>query len=360
MDGDLIEAAESNDAAAAAVVPVPARYSRQVLFKGIGEAGQAAISRCRAVVAGCGALGSLQAALLVRAGFATVRIVDRDFVEESNLTRQVLFEDEDARTLQPKAAAAERRLRGVNSLVSVEGVVEDINAGSIERLFKGFHVILDGSDNFETRFLVNDYAVSTATPWVYGACVGMYGLTFPILPGETACLRCVFESAPPPELSPTCDTAGVVGPIAGVVASLQVAEAIKIAIGRRDRVSRRMAVIDLWDNMVSNVQLPPRDQGCPCCAGRHFDYLAGGRATSTTSLCGRDSVQVRREDGAGIDLDGLALRLAPLGRVQRNRFLLRVEIDAYQLTVFADGRAIIGGTGDPAVARSVYARYIGA
>jgi adenylyltransferase/sulfurtransferase len=338
---------------------IPARYSRQVLFEGIGSAGQKALAGCRVVLAGCGALGCMQASLLVRAGFGTVRIVDRDFVEESNLTRQVLFDEEDARSCQPKAVAAAAKLRAVNSLVEVEGVVDDVHPASIERLFTGFDMILDGTDNFETRLLINDYAVKTGTPWVYGACVAAYGLSFPVLPGETACLRCVFESAPLPELSPTCDTAGVLGAIVGVIASLQVAEAIKIAVGARDRVSHGIAMVDLWDNLVANAELPGRLETCPCCGARRFEYLDGAQSTGTTSLCGRNAVQVRRPDGHRFDLEELASRLAPLGALERNRFLLRADIDPYQLTVFADGRAIIGGTNDPAVARSVYARYIG-
>jgi adenylyltransferase/sulfurtransferase len=335
------------------------RYSRQVLCEGIGRAGQDAISRSGVVLAGCGALGSMQASLLVRAGFGRVRIVDRDFVEESNLTRQVLFDEDDARTLQPKAIAAETRLRRVNSLVEVEGIVDDINPASIDRLLGGFDVILDGTDNFETRYLINDYAVKSGTPWVHGACVAMGGLMFPVLPGETACLRCIFDSAPPPGLSPTCDTAGVMGPVVGVVASLQVAEAIKIAVGRRDRVTDLIAIVDLWDNLVSTVQMPARRPECPCCGERHFEHLEGGSETATTSLCGRDAVQVRPRDASGIDLDELAVRLERVGAVERNRFLLRARVEPYELTVFADGRAIVGGTPDAAVARSVYARYVG-
>jgi adenylyltransferase/sulfurtransferase len=238
-------------------------------------------------------------------------------------------------------------------------LVEDVNAETAERLLAGFDVILDGTDNFDARFLLNDFAVKTATPWVYGACVGSYGLTFPILPGTTACLRCVFEHAPPPGLSPSCDTAGVLGSIVGVIASLQTSEAIKILAGRGDRVGRKIALFDLWENVHELVDLPPREASCPCCGERRFEYLDGARGSETTTLCGRDSVQVSRRDRPKLDLDELAKRLAPLGTVERTRFLLRADIDTYRLTIFADGRAIIGGTSDPAVAKSVYARYVG-
>ena len=296
----------------APVIPdtvIPDRYARQMLFQGLGPEGQAGLMRARVVIAGCGALGSLQATLLVRAGVGTVRIVDRDFVEEVNLHRQILFDEDDARTFQPKAVAAERKLRGMNSLVTVEGIVDDINPATVDRLLAGFDVILDATDNFDTRFLLNDYAVKTGTPWVYGACVGSYGATFPILPGETACLRCVFGSAPPPGLTPSCDTAGILGPIAGVIASLEAIEAIKIAAGRREVLSHKMTFIDLWNDVHEGLDLPPRDPACPCCGLRHFDYLEGDEGSETTSLCGRDSVQIRRRDGATIDLDALAERL---------------------------------------------------
>jgi adenylyltransferase/sulfurtransferase len=338
---------------------IPARYSRQLLFEGIGPEGQAALMRSRAVIVGCGALGSLQASLLVRAGVGTVRIIDRDFVEESNLQRQFLFDEQDALSLLPKAIAAEQKLRAANSLVTVEGVVEDLNADTAERLLSGFDVILDGTDNFDARYLVNDVAVKTATPWVYGACVGSYGLTFPILSGETACLRCVFEHAPPPGLSASCDTGGVLGSIVGVIASLQASEAIKILAGRRHEVVRKIALFDLWENVNDVVDLPPRHAACPCCGERRFEYLDGALGSTTSTLCGRDSVQISRRDRPQLDLDELSRRLAALGAVQRTRFLLRADIDTFRLTVFGDGRAIIGGTSDPAVAKSVYARYVG-
>ena len=338
---------------------IPARYSRQILFEEIGPEGQARLMDARVALVGCGALGTVQASLLVRAGVGHLRIIDRDFVEESNLQRQILFDEEDVRAILPKAVAAEKKLRATNSLVDVEGLVEDLNASSIGRLLTGFDLVLDATDNFDARFLLNDYCVKTATPWIYGACVGSYGLTFPILPGDTACLRCVFESAPPPGLSPTCDTAGVLGPIVGVVASLQVAEALKILSGRLERVSRRISVVDVWEGRQSQIDLPAREPACPCCGKREFPYLEGALGSDTATLCGRNAVQIRRRDGVTLDLDEVARRLGPIGTVEKNRFLLRADIDAYRLTVFADGRAIVSGTTDAAVAKSLYSRYVG-
>jgi adenylyltransferase/sulfurtransferase len=335
------------------------RYSRQVLFSGIGNEGQDRIMASRVALVGCGALGAVQASLLVRAGVGTLRIIDRDFVEESNLQRQILFDEEDVRAVLPKAIAAEKKLRSANSLVNVEGLVEDVNASSISRLLDGFDLIVDATDNFDARFLINDYAVKTGIPWVYGACVGSYGLTFPILPGDGACLRCVFESAPPAGVSPSCDTAGVIGPIVSVIAGIQVAEALKILSGRRDRINRRITTIDLWENRYEVVDLPPPYPECPCCGKREYPYLDGSLGTDVTTLCGRNSVQIRRREGASIDLDDLARRLEQVGSLERNRFLLRAMIDGYQLTVFADGRAIVNGTYDVAVAKSLYSRYIG-
>lgn len=335
------------------------RYSRQVLFSGIGNEGQDRITASRVALVGCGALGAVQASLLVRAGVGTLRIIDRDFVEESNLQRQILFDEEDVRAVLPKAIAAEKKLRSANSLVNVEGLVEDVNASSISRLLDGFDLIVDATDNFDARFLINDYAVKTGIPWVYGACVGSYGLTFPILPGDGACLRCVFESAPPAGVSPSCDTAGVIGPIVSVIAGIQVAEALKILSGRRDRINRRITTIDLWENRYEVVDLPPPYPECPCCGKREYPYLDGSLGADVTTLCGRNSVQIRRREGASIDLDDLARRLEQVGSLERNRFLLRAMIDGYQLTVFADGRAIVNGTYDVAVAKSLYSRYIG-
>jgi len=335
------------------------RYSRQVLFGGIGSEGQSRINKSRVVMVGCGALGAMQASLLVRAGVGALRIVDRDFVEESNLQRQILFDEEDAESVLPKAVAAEKKLRAANSLVKIEGIVEDVNPSSIDRLLGGFDLILDASDNFDVRFLINDFSVKSGIPWIYGACVGAYGLTFPIIPGESACLRCIFESTPPAGMSQTCDTAGVIGPIVAVVAAMQVAEALKLLSGARKYVSRKIASVDMWDNQYDSIHLPSRKPDCPCCAGHEFSYLDGSLGADATTLCGRNSVQIRRREGTKIDLNNLAQKLAPLGQVEQNRFLLRAVIDDYQLTVFSDGRAIINGTYDLGLAKSLYARYIG-
>jgi molybdopterin-synthase adenylyltransferase len=338
---------------------LPSRYSRQMLFSPIGKEGQERIISSRVVMVGCGALGAVQASLLVRAGVGSLRIIDRDFVEESNLQRQILFDEEDVHSVLPKAIAAEKKLRSANSLVQVEGLVEDVHASSIDRLLGGYDLIMDASDNFDVRFLINDYAIKNRIPWIYGACVGSYGLTFPVLPGEGACLRCVFESAPPAGISPSCDTAGIIGPIVSVIASMQVAEALKILSGHRERMNRRIITIDLWDNRYEAINLPSPHPDCPCCGRHEFPYLDGSLGADVTTLCGRNSVQIRRREGTRIDLDDLAERLGPVGRLEKNRFLLRAEIDGCQLTVFADGRAIINGTYDVAVAKSLYARYIG-
>ena len=339
--------------------PVPGRYSRQVLFSGIGIAGQTKIIASRVAIVGCGALGSVQAELLVRAGVGNLRIIDRDFVEESNLQRQILFDEGDVRGLMPKAVAAEKKLRLVNSLVSIEGIVEDVNTASIERLLQGVDLIMDATDNFETRYLVNDYAVCSRIPWIYGACVGSYGLTFPILPGETACLRCVFENAPLPGVSPTCDTAGVIGPIAALVAAMQVAEALKILSEQLDCTARKLTTVDLWENRHDTIDLPAPHVDCPCCGRRQFSYLEGADISDITTICGRNSVQIASRVKGEIDLDGLARRLEPLGAVEKTRYLVRVSLDNYQLTVFPDGRVIVSGTRDPAMAKSLYARYVG-
>ena len=341
------------------------KYSRQILFAGIGEAGQENLLRAKAVLVGCGALGTVVANLLTRAGIGSLRIVDRDFVEPSNLQRQTLFEESDARDSLPKAVAAERRLRAINSGVQVEGIVADLTPRNAEELLAGFPLILDGSDNFETRLLVNDAAISLNIPWIYTAVVGSYGVTLTILPGKTACLACLLESAGEPAHDAriggeeTCDTAGVLGSAASAIASLEATAALKMLAGKFDAQESRLVSCDVWSGKFQSVRVT-RNPDCRACARREFAYLAG-EAQPHITMCGRDSVQIH-ERSRRIDLADLGRRLAGASAndVRNNDFLLRCRISPYELTVFADGRAIVKGTQDPAVARSLYARYVGA
>jgi len=337
------------------------RYSRQILFAGIGEAGQERLLESSAVLAGCGALGTVTANLLVRAGVGRLRIIDRDFVEPSNLQRQTLFDEADARAALPKAVAAEQRLRAINSDVHVEGVVSDLTPHNAAELLSGFHVILDGTDNFETRLLMNDAAISTGVPWIYAAAVGSYGVTMTIRPQQTACLACLLERGGEPAAlggEATCDTSGVLNAAVGVIASIESAEAIKLLAGKPEALHGRLVACDVWDSRFQSLRVA-RDANCRACARRDFRFLAG-EAQPHITLCGRDSVQIH-ERGRKLDLGELGRRLAAAaGAVRHNDFLLQFSVPPYEMTVFADGRAIIKGTKDAAVARSLYARYIGA
>jgi len=332
------------------------RYSRQILFAGIGEKGQEALLRSRTVMVGCGALGSFQAAALARAGAGDLTIIDRDYVEPSNLQRQWLFEEADACQALPKAAAAERRIAAINSSIHVRGIVADLTASNASELLGDADLILDGTDNFETRYLINDFAVSRGIPWIYGAAVGSYGLSIPVLPGRTACLRCVYPT-PPGGVQPTCETAGVLNVIASLIASYQLADALKILCGRPDLVRPRITRVEIWEGGTRQTEAPPRDPDCPTCGRREFPYLEESRRAPVT-LCGRNAVQVHERERP-IDLTALKGRLEPLGEVRANEFALRFLNAPYEMTVFPDGRAIIKGTSDPGIARSLYARYIG-
>jgi molybdopterin-synthase adenylyltransferase len=331
------------------------RYSRQIRFSGIGEAGQQRLLDARVAVVGCGALGSFQAGALARAGVGFLRIIDRDYVELSNLQRQWLFDQCDVEQGLPKAIAAARKLAAINSDIEVEPAVADLTPSNVDDLLGDVSLILDGTDNFETRYLINDYAVSRGLPWIYGAAVGSYGITMPVMPGTTACLRCIYPE-PPGGAQPTCETAGVLGPITALIASLQVSEALKVLCGVP--VSRKISTVDVWSGEIRQVAQPPPDERCPACGRREFPYLNGERR-SPVSLCGRNAVQIH-ERSRPLDLADLAERLAPLGVVRANEFALRFEIPPYLLTIFPDGRAIVKGTTDVGVARSLYARYVGA
>ena len=332
------------------------RYSRQILFAEIGEQGQQRLLDSRAVIVGCGALGSFHAAALARAGVGEIVIIDRDYVEPSNLQRQWLFEESDAEQLLPKAAAARDRLARVNSGVRVEAAVADLTPENAESLLLPADVILDGCDNFETRYLINDVAVKNGVPWIYGAAVGSYGLTMPILPGAAACLACIFPG-PPGGAQPTCDTAGILNAASGAVASLQVADALKILAGRREAVEPRLLTLDVWKSSLRTVSAAKPDPACRVCAQKEFEHL-DRKQRRAAMLCGRDAVQINERERP-LDLAELRRSLEPLGEVRANEYALRFRCPPHEMTIFGDGRAIIKGTDDIALARSLYARYVG-
>ncbi|HEY6330364.1 MAG TPA: ThiF family adenylyltransferase [Blastocatellia bacterium] len=337
------------------------RYSRQIMFSGIGRDGQDRLAASHAVIIGCGALGAVQAETLARAGVGRLTVIDRDFVEESNLQRQIMFEESDARQRLPKAIAAARRINRVNSRVEVDPLVVDVSYENVEDLIRGADIVLDGTDNFETRFLINDAAIKLRVPWVYGAAVGSYGVTMTILPGDGPCLRCVMDRMPEPGTSPTCDTSGVLMPVISAIASIQAAEAMKVMTGSYSRLHQSIISIDIWDFQLSRIDVSgvgDRSQ-CPACGKGVFEYLRGGARQTTTVLCGRDAVQISGSNGSQLDLGSLASRLETLGEVAFNEYLLRFKVDGYEMTFFKDARGIIRGTTDPVIARNLYARYIG-
>lgn len=332
------------------------RYSRQTQFPPIGEGGQARLLKSTAVVVGCGALGCVIATYLVRAGVGRVRIVDRDFPETHNLQRQVLFDEADVKAGIPKAMAAERRLRTFNSTVEVKGIVADVNFSNVLGLCRGADVILDGLDTFETRFLLNDAALKLGIPWVYGGAVASSGMTMNVIPGKTACFRCIHPVAPPRGTTATCETAGVVGTVPGIIGAVQATEAIKILVGAKE-VDRRLLVIDAWAGTFERMDVSRRD-GCPACGGT-YDYLAASYGIKATSLCGQTrAVQVVNAGVAQIDLDSLAARLERVSNIRRTDYLLRFEVGGCEFSVFPDGRAIIKNTNDEAEAEALYGRYV--
>lgn len=337
------------------------RYARQICYAPFGVEGQRRLQESTALVCGCGALGSVISNTLTRAGIGRLRIVDRDFLELNNLQRQVLYDEQDVAAQLPKAVAAANKLRHINSQVKVEPIVADVAFGNIEALLEGVDVILDGTDNFETRFLLNDASHQFQIPWVYGGCIGAEGQTMTIVPGDTGCLRCIIPEVPAPGTTPTCDTAGILGPIINIVASFQACEALKLLSGNADQTSRVLTVVDLWDNRIRQIRLENlRESGtCPTCGKGDFPWLRGDLGSHSAVLCGRNAVQLSFPDRQPVSLSKLAESLTDLGEVTQNEYLLRAEIDEYRLTVFPDGRAIIGGTEDPARAKTVYAKYVG-
>ena len=331
-----------------------------MLFPGVGKKGQENICKSRVTVVGCGALGTVIASTLVRAGVGFVRVVDRDFIEFNNLQRQVLFDENDIKQGYPKAVAAANKLREINSQVEIESVVADVNYKNIEQLIDGADLILDGTDNFETRFLINDACIKHKQPWIYGGCVGSHGLSLVVIPGETPCLRCVFETQPPAELTPTCDTAGIISPIVNMIASLQVTETLKFLAGNKKDLLTGLYTYDIWTREAHSFKTQSSfgKVDCICCQRKNFEFLEGTKGSRATTLCGRSAVQISSDRGEKIDFKQLASRLETVGKVKVNAFMLKCEIDEFELTLFPDGRAIIKGTTDPAQAKTIYAKYV--
>ena len=337
------------------------RYARQILFYGIGEARQKTLREKSAAIVGCGALGCTSANLLVRSGLGYLKIIDRDFIEESNLQRQSLFDEEDINKNLPKAIAAQKKLEKINPHVRIKAFVTDLNPSNINNTLRDADVIIDGTDNFETRFLLNDFCVKNCIPWIYGACIGSIGMTMNIIPSKTPCLRCVLEDIPPFGTTETCDTAGIIAPIASLIASIQAAEALKILTGNFDVLSKGLLKIDLWRNEIKKLHIEDirEKSDCVTCKQHHYEFLSKDRYSMTTALCGRNAVQILQREMANIDFTKLAERLNKVGEVSFNNFILRLKIDKYELAVFPDGRSIISGTNDVSVARGIYAKYIG-
>jgi molybdopterin-synthase adenylyltransferase len=333
------------------------RYSKQELFSGIGVDGQRRLAQARVVVVGCGALGTVTATILARAGIGRLRIVDRDFIELHNLQRQVLFDEEDIKEGLPKAIAAERHLRKINSTIAIEGIVADVNYANIENLVKGADLIIDGLDNLETRYLINDVSLKHKVPWVYGGAISSYGLVMAVIPGTTSCLRCVWGQPSGYGQAMTCDTAGVISPAPFVIGSLQSVEAMKILTGQKQEL-QGLVSIDVWKGIYRSFKTSIRDD-CPSCHGK-YEYLEKRSGTRTTSLCGQNAVQVTNPEAKVIAFPDLAKRLNPVGTVTYNDFMLNFTVDQAEMVIFPDGRAIVKNTGDESLARGLYAKYVGA
>ncbi|HEX4020106.1 MAG TPA: ThiF family adenylyltransferase [Acidobacteriaceae bacterium] len=336
--------------------PIDERYSRQVLFSGVGAEGQQKLATGHVAIVGCGATGAAVAGLLARAGVGTLTLIDRDYVEWSNLQRQMLFDEADAAESLPKAEAARRKIARFNSHIQVKAHVADLVPENIHALLQHAHLVLDATDNYETRYLLNDYAVEQGKPWIYAGAVGSYAVTMNILPGETACLACIFAKPPSGEIE-TCDTAGILNPAVNFAASVETAEAMKYLVGAQDRMRRTLLAYDVWNNELSELDAARPHADCAVCIGRKFEHLSGEKRPHIT-LCGRNSVQIH-EHQRPVDFAELELRLRAHGTVRYNDMLLRFERGEYRMTVFKDGRAMIQGTTDVGLARSLYARFIG-
>lgn len=337
------------------------RYARQIAFYGVGKAGQEKLAQSRVMILGCGGLGSASASILARAGIGYLKLVDRDFLELNNLQRQILYEEHDVKEGLPKPIAAQRRISQINSTIQVEPVIADVNRFNIEKFISDVDLVIDAADNFETRFLLNDACVKHHRTWIYGAAIESYGLTMTIIPGETACLRCVMDNIPQPGTVPTCETVGILGSIVCIIASIQCAEAIKILLGKKDELNRTLISIDVWQNSFQSINVTKENiqKNCPACNQHWFEFLEGKQGSAFTTLCGRNSVQILPFKESQVDLAKLAINLSELGVVKVNEYLIRFEIEGYEFSIFPDGRAIVKGTTDTGIARSLYSKYVG-
>jgi molybdopterin/thiamine biosynthesis adenylyltransferase len=334
------------------------RYARQILFREIGESGQRRLAGATVLIIGCGALGTVSANHLARAGIGYIRIIDRDYVELSNLQRQILFDETDALNRIPKAVAAAQKLEKINSDIRIESIMADVNPGNIEELIDDVDLVLDATDNMEIRYLINDACVKHQVPWIYAGVIGAVGMTMTIMPGKTACFHCLMQAPPEPGTMPSCETVGVLNGAPGVIASIQAVESMRILTGHPSP-DAALIYVDLWNQEFKRLSVE-RHRGCPVCDGRHFDFLSGDRYTETFSLCGRNAVQISLAQGSGFSIEKLKNRLADMGEVSDNGFFLTFKVDAYELNIFPEGRTMIKGTTDESVARSLFARYIGA
>jgi molybdopterin-synthase adenylyltransferase len=335
------------------------RYSRQVLFREIGREGQERLLASRVLIVGCGALGASHAEMLSRAGVGRLRIVDRDFVEFTNLQRQTLFKESDAEERLPKAIAAKQRIAEINSEIDVEAVVADVNNSNVESLIEGCDIVLDGTDNFQVRYLLNDACIKGGKTWIYGAAVSSYGTTMTIRPGETPCLRCIFEEMPDAGSAPTCDTAGVIMPIISSISAIQVAEAVKLLVGDTASLHGSLVQIDIWANDWRKIKLAGPNEDCVCCVKKRFEFLDADAREFSAVLCGRNAVQIAPPHPTELDLSSLAANLSAVSEVKQNEYLVRFAANGHEITVFRDGRAIVKGTDDISEARTLYARYVG-